>query len=378
MKFNILIPALVTVSFFLSVTPTFAQEETAATLVEPQTDEYPGEDTSEPTGQEVEINEDNYRQFMELKDARQQRGVFPETTFKPQTGNQKLDELPEESQKHLRNQLREIIVQGDPWQPGDEYTEYPYTPSDAAKSKPSLKKMETEAWGELVGAYHQREAQIHANTERLNAAADANGTGEGAAGSPMGGTQGQNGGEPGSSGQQGSSNQQSAQQRIVGQSGSPGSHAPEPPNNDNIKNSAGVSQNAMEFLKNQSTSSGSSNSAETADSAGSSWPNNAASSAPPRAAANSSDVTPPVSSSNTQITAKLETAQNALEFLIGEKAAEAVDPEQDTDSDIESGTISIDDLLNVQGVRGASTPGLSVPPANEVEVSQENLQDKDG
>ena len=68
-----------------------------------------------PASQEVEINEDNYRQFMELKDGLQQRTVLPENSYQSQAGLQKLDKLPEESQKHLRNQLREIIMQRGPW-----------------------------------------------------------------------------------------------------------------------------------------------------------------------------------------------------------------------------------------------------------------------
>jgi len=59
------------------------------------------------------------------------RNIIPENIFKPESGSQKLDKLPEESQKHLRNQLREIIVQGNEWKPGDEETEYPYSPSAA-------------------------------------------------------------------------------------------------------------------------------------------------------------------------------------------------------------------------------------------------------
>jgi hypothetical protein len=87
--------------------------------VEPATPAEAGE--AEPAAdQEVEINEDNYRQFMELKDAMRQRTVLPENAYQSQAGLQKLDKLPESSQKHLRNQLREVIVEGEAWQPGDE------------------------------------------------------------------------------------------------------------------------------------------------------------------------------------------------------------------------------------------------------------------
>ena len=131
---------LMGIAMLLFLTPVYAQDDETA----PPSTTGPGEAaTEEPeirAGQEVEINEDNYRQFMELKDPTLQREIIPENAFKPGSGLQKLDKLPEESQKHLRNQLREIIVQGDPWQPGDEETEYPYTPSEAAGHNPALEK----------------------------------------------------------------------------------------------------------------------------------------------------------------------------------------------------------------------------------------------
>jgi hypothetical protein len=203
------------------------------------------DNTEAPAGQEVEINEDNYRQFMELKDARQRRGVLPEDAFKPRAGLQKLDKLPEESQKHLRNQLREIIVRGDQWQPGDESKSYPYVPSEAARTNRSLQKQEAEAWGELVDSYHKREAQIYANSARSQAAMASDSTsGDGSnsgKGSPGDGT-----GQPGSGEQAGEQGGQ--QSRGEPRSASEG-YSPGDASNSNAKSTAGASQNAMEFLK---------------------------------------------------------------------------------------------------------------------------------
>lgn len=115
-----------------------------------------------PPGQEVEVSEDNYRRYMELKDQQIERAPLPVDSYQPRSGLEKMERLPEASQKHLRNQLREIIVQGDAWQPEDADTLYPYVPSAAAQSDGALQRQEGEAWEELVGEYHAREAAIYA------------------------------------------------------------------------------------------------------------------------------------------------------------------------------------------------------------------------
>lgn len=323
-----------------AISQDLTQDEAPDSSAETQTDSDLSEDTRAPAGQEVEVNEDNYRQFMELKDARQQRGVFPETAFKPQSGNQKLDKLPEESQKHLRNQLREIIVQGDAWKPGDEDTEYPYTPSDAASSNPPLQKLEAEAWGELVEGYHQREAQIYANSARSDAASAA----AGSAGYGSGEAQG----SPGGAGNQGSSDQQAGQQGDARQAGTPGGYTPNSATGSSAGSSAGVSQNAMEFLKKNSASAESSQ---------------ASTSSPRR---------------NEKVSVKQESAQNALEFLMGEQARTSSEQLQASNSDVEEGTISIEDLLNVQGVGDSSMLVPPAPSTGEPGDSAGNANDKDG
>ncbi len=334
------------------------------------------ESVDAPAGQEVEVNEDNYRQFMELKDARQQRMVFPETAYKSQAGMQKLDKLPEESQKHLRNQLREIIVQGDPWKPGDEDTEYPYTPSDAASNNPPLQKQEAEAWGELVDNYHKREAEIYANAARSEAAA--------APGSQAGGGAGDGEGAARAGDKQGSAGQQASQDSRSGQNGTAGSYSPNSANGQSIKSTAGVSQNAMEFLKSQS---GTSSSAAPTDQNTAAPGGDKQQEVAQENAQNaleylmtSSEVgsssepaqlksETPKNSQKTEVTQ--EDAQNALEYLTGDIATPA-------DSNHDEDTISIEELLNVQGVSGAIQVPLPAADDSNQPGPGEIPADKDG
>ena len=228
---------LFTVWAFLYATTGFAQEDESAL---PPATETGATEPEAPTGQEVEINEDNYRQFMELKDPLQQRTILPENSYQSQAGLQKLDKLPEESQKHLRNQLREIIVQGDQWQPGDEDGDYPYIPSEAASTDEALQKQEAEAWGELVDHYHAREGDIYANAPRTSAAAaagDSFSDGSGTGKESTGGGEGQGG-----------AGEQAGQKSSSDQSSTAGGYSPDSANDPNSNSTEGVSQNAMEFL----------------------------------------------------------------------------------------------------------------------------------
>ncbi len=108
---------------------------------------------------ETDISEDNYRRYMELKDPRLERPAFPATVFKPPSSLEKMAQLPESSQKHLRNQLRGIILQSGPWTPAEPEREYRFVPSAEAQQDATLLRAEAEAWIELVGEYHEREAE---------------------------------------------------------------------------------------------------------------------------------------------------------------------------------------------------------------------------
>ncbi len=199
------------------------------------------EEPSESSSREVDVSEDTYRHFMELKDVQRERDFIPETVFQPKGNLQKIDELPEDSQKHLRNQLREVILQGEQWKPGDEQVDHPYTPSEAARTNQSLQKLEAEAWAELLGEYHQREAEIYANSTRSNSAtASATNQGEGS----DHGEDADNGkGDGKNAGDQASQEQNMGRESTAVDGYSPNASAAS-----NSSATVGISQNALEFL----------------------------------------------------------------------------------------------------------------------------------
>jgi hypothetical protein len=243
MKKTLRFTALLAFSALFFASPVFSQDEQAAPPAADDTEDKTAAESSPPSSQEVEINEDTYRQFMELKDANRQGDIIPETVFKPGSGLQKLDKLPEESQKHLRNELREIIVDGDPWQPGDEAADYPYTPSAAASNNPALQKQEMEAWGELVDSYNQREAQIYADRAG-NRAATSSEQGDGFRPGGGAGPEGKDGED-----QAGSPGQSSDQDANPDKDDTVGAFSPDAVQGSNSQSGAGVSQNALEFLQ---------------------------------------------------------------------------------------------------------------------------------
>ncbi|GMR15534.1 MAG: hypothetical protein BMS9Abin30_1166 [Gammaproteobacteria bacterium] len=225
-----------------------------APLVVAQAETAPAEEKANPGSQEVEYSEDNYRRFMELRNENLQKSSMLTNAYQP--GTQKLDELPEASQKHLRNQLREIILEEGEWAPGDENKEYPYVPSEAAQSNPGLAQQEAEAWGELVGKYQQREAQIYANSSRLKSASGAEGGAPGAsrAQANAGESAGSNSSNPGEAGDgDGDAQKQPGQQQQSASNAreraySSSSASSSSPNDPDAVNTSGVSQSALEYL----------------------------------------------------------------------------------------------------------------------------------
>lgn len=208
-----------------------------------------------PGSQEVEYNDDNYRRFMELRDEHTQRSSLAVNAN--QSGPQKLDKLPEASQKHLRNQLREIILEGSAWTPGEENKEFRYVASEAAQESPALQQQEAEAWGELVGKYHQREARIYADAARSKSAAGTEGGAHGAASQAQANV-GESAAEPAASDGSnsaetggGDEKKQSGQQQQSAQASQQDSYSPASSANRgdaDANSTAGVSQNAMEYL----------------------------------------------------------------------------------------------------------------------------------
>jgi len=401
---------LLSLSGLMLATPVFAQDNETAAPSETEAGETVAEEEISDS-QEVEITEDNYRQFMELKDAMRQRDVIPENVFKPGSGLQKLDKLPEESQKHLRNQLREIIVQGDEWQPGDEETEYPYTPSPAASTNPALEKQELEAWGELVDSYHERESQIYENSSGSQAA---RGSEHGSSNNPENGV-----GAKGGTGQnaEGSKGQQEGKKGNPDQGDTEGSYSLNGSGNPDTNSTAGVSQNAMEFLRGLgkgTTGTGDGAGQDSAEGGGqgetqadgqligqdaaqedgqaeahgdrtasgqadgqsqdglqTESEQKPASSAPPVSAT-------PVSSIEPEEESTSGASQNALEYLTGESDQSSGSTNDEPTAGQPEGTLTIQDLLNAQGLGNTTDPDPVAPPPDEQRIHNEIKPDKDG
>lgn len=227
--------ALLLMVALLSVRPQVWAQEAGDSPGEPPVNE----------DQETEITEDNYRRFMELRDARIQRDAFPTEAYQAPDPLRKLGELPEASQRHLRDELRGIIVEGDGWSPDEAGTLYPYRPSDAAQGNPELRGKEAEAWEELVTSYHQREAEIYARASS-----------KGRAGSTGGGEdrRGQESGEEGSPGavdQHGAPLQAGEAGEEAGRNMSSGSASGGSARAAGRGMDEGVSQSALEYLAGQ-------------------------------------------------------------------------------------------------------------------------------
>jgi hypothetical protein len=356
-----------------------------ASFTQEQQETAPG-DSSKSASQEVEITEDNYRQFMELKDARQQRRILPEDAFKPKAGLQKIDKLPEDSQKHLRNQLREIIVQGDKWQPGDEGKHFPYVPSEAAVSNQALQEQEAAAWGELVDNYHRREREIYENSARTQAAmADEGSTGSNTGnGSPGDGT-----GQPGAE-------QQDAQQAGPDQVSSADSYSPNASNSADRSGTQGVSQNAMEYLQKmaQQDTGGTGGSPASIPQNGNEGEDLQQSGQPTVAAKNPGmESTSANASENTQKQGEAGASQNAMEFLQeqslagqggagpGENTSSPVgdsaqgDAQEQSEQQADSGQGTSKDTSTASDSNSSSVAGTS---QNAMEFLQQNENQGDG
>jgi hypothetical protein len=330
-----------------------AQDEATAT--------DPADEKANKGSQETEYSDDNYRRFMELKDEPTRTSTLPTNSY--QSGTEKLDELPEASQKHLRNQLREIILESDEWAPGDENGEYPFVASEAGEKNPELKQQEVEAWGELVGKYHEREAQIYANAERSDSAAGTDGGQSGsdqaqAESGESAGSEGSNTGEDVGKGEQKRPGQegQSAQTQAAnnGNEGSDSSSASANAGDPNAISTAGVSQSALEYLTggSQQQNQQQAESSETGQS-GSPSEQSAAQQAMAQ------QQTPAES-------AMAESQSQSQQQSAQQQNSEQQDQQQATQQDasefvvISKGTLSIKELQNAKGIT-ISTGGNSIP-----------------
>ena len=425
---------LVVLLVYLFTPSGFAQDSQAALPSAAEVEDAAPAEPEIPASQEVEINEDNYRQFMELRDANRQRDIIPEDVFKPNTGLQKLEKLPEASQKHLRNQLREVISQGDEWQPGDEEAEYPYTPSEAAATDPSLAKQELEAWGELVDGYNQREAQIYENSSGTRSAM---GTENGTSSNP-----GNAAGQPNGTGQsgEGSQGQQNGQENNPGQNDSAGTYSPNASNDPNSENTAGVSQNAKEFLQGLGKAGGIAGDPNATSTAGASQNamefltnNSGQGEAESEAGATASQTgqgqgqgesqtdeqnvaqadgqnnaqadgqadgqaqdsqqtetaeksvstaspasTSPISTTDPEEESTAGASQNALDYLTGKTDQTGDDLKDEPDITPQEGTLTIKDLLNAQGISNSTGTAPASANPDQEQQPDEIRPDKDG
>ncbi len=320
--------------FLLSVY--FAQETESATKEVPE---------SEGASHETDVSEDNYRRFMELKDQQGERSLPTSAYVKPPS-LEKMQNLPEASQKHLRNELRDIILEGEQWSPEQLEVDYPYNPSEAAGKDRELQRQESAAWDELVTEYHQREADIYAHSARSQAASmtDTPGSqsnGETGASSTQAGNSGSSakGGNEGSPGE----NHDSMLARALA-AGSSGESADDPTESIETK---GVSQNALEFLQ--------------------------------RSAGGAAMTQAPESKTSPENIPELSTAQD---FPVNQQNKSADQSRQDQDQEateiiyVSPGTLAIKDLGNAQGIV-VIAPGTEKPDGDEGEEQETPGEDRD-
>jgi len=202
----------------------------------------PAED-SDASSQRTDESEEAYRRRMELEGARD-RGTYSDQSYASQTEQDNLDKLPEKSQKNIRDQITDVIIENDRWEPGDVLKEYPYEPTEAAMKDPELLEQEEEAWAEQVDKYHEREAAAFGATRPPMP-----GTGQQQAGAGSSGEGQQQGDSNEGSGQDGS---QDAGQDGAQEPNSAGSYAPNRDDNDELS-TAGVSESALDFLRGKQT-----------------------------------------------------------------------------------------------------------------------------
>jgi hypothetical protein len=179
-------------------------------------DNEPGTGERDESSEQVEESEEAYRRRMELEGARDQE-TFSNTSYSSQAKQQKIDKLPKESQKNIRDQITDVIIESDEWEPSDVLKEYPYEATEAARKDPELREQEEEAWAEQVEKYHEREAAAFGATRPPMP-----GSGQQQAGTGSNG-EGQQQGEQGS-GNEGAS--QDGGQASEDGSGSAGSYEP--------------------------------------------------------------------------------------------------------------------------------------------------------
>jgi hypothetical protein len=182
----------------------------------PQADHASGSGTAseaeQETSKQVDESEESYRTRMELRDQRFREQKRADTTYSSQGGTSKMDQLPEASREHVKEQLRDMIIASRQWKPGEDVSDYPYEPSEAAQTDAQLLRQEREAWAEQLQKYQQREAAAYATANAASPTQDGGQQGgQGAAGSGQQDAANGASSRPGSAGQGQSSSARSAQ-----------------------------------------------------------------------------------------------------------------------------------------------------------------------
>jgi len=189
----------------------------------------PSEETEYDTSQHVDESEENYRARMELRDQRYRDTPRMNTTYTPSSGTEIIDGLPLASQQHIKEQLRDMIIESRQWAPGEDLTDYPYEPSPEAQTNTPLRNRERDAWVEQLQKFQDREEAAYAN---------ASGGQAGQQGQQSQQSQ-QNESQPSS---QSGENNNSQQASVDNRSYSAGVAEPPP-------STAGVSESALGFLR---------------------------------------------------------------------------------------------------------------------------------
>ncbi|HET6565918.1 MAG TPA: hypothetical protein VFG52_10935 [Xanthomonadales bacterium] len=190
-------------------------------------------ETGDDSSQHVEESEEAYRRRMETAESHDQADVIRPRSSGTTKVPEGIDALPADSRKHLRDELRNVIIEQGEWRPEDAGKVYPYVPSVAAETNPELRQQEEKAWGELVQEYHKREAAALAIGGGYRGGQE---PGDGQDGGQGGGQQGQTAGSSGSgSGRSASSPAERAATEAASSTAA----------------GAGVSQSALDFLKSQ-------------------------------------------------------------------------------------------------------------------------------
>ena len=280
------------------------------------------------SSEQVESSDDAYRRRMELEDARRRDTLYAPATDIPKASQEKIDKLPEKSRDNIREQLIDVIMENDEWEPFDALREYPYTPTEAAQKEPELLQREQEAWDEQLEKYHQREAEAYA-AQRGPVPGPGNPTGQ------EGGAEGAEAGQQGTAdGAEAGGEDAAASEAAAGAGRAASTYQPYSPNRSQAEETVsteGVQESALDFLQGRG---------------GRVTPSTAPPSAvPPPAASPSREAADPGSAAS--VSAESQAAEPASESTATDQAA-AEDPVDTMDIDTR-GIIAIEDLDKLQG-----------------------------